>query len=362
MAPLMENIVDPAHEAFVGRRLMTENIHLAQELLRQYNRKYFSPRCLVKIDLRKAYDFVTWSFLRAVLEGMGFPSKFIRGIVGQKLVEIHRLVNMPIGSMPFKYLGIPLAAGKLKVVHYASLVEKVASYINAWANCTLSYVGRTELIRSVVQGMECFWLSILPIPGAIIDKITNLCRLFLWGERKALVAWKNICLPKSEGGLGFRDIKSWNIALLAKVLWNIHEKRDSLWIRWVDQVYIKGTSVWDWSLQNGTLPYSNGFLKSEILLSLRKGRPKRPSPTLLSGFPRRNQVPERHMIISERGAIHKFGQLMFGDIIFLQSIPLYFSLESEKGYKLKTVFITCAFCGNSMETSDHLFFQCNTTK
>ncbi|KAK6143334.1 hypothetical protein DH2020_023682 [Rehmannia glutinosa] len=34
MAPLMENIVDPAQEAFVGGRLMTENIHLAQELLR----------------------------------------------------------------------------------------------------------------------------------------------------------------------------------------------------------------------------------------------------------------------------------------------------------------------------------------
>ncbi|KAK6122236.1 hypothetical protein DH2020_044024 [Rehmannia glutinosa] len=39
MAPLLENIVDPTQAAFVGGRLMTENIHLAQELLRQYNCK-----------------------------------------------------------------------------------------------------------------------------------------------------------------------------------------------------------------------------------------------------------------------------------------------------------------------------------
>jgi hypothetical protein len=56
---------------------MTDNIHLAQELVLQYNRKRISPRCMLKIDLRKAYDTFSWSFLYSVLGGLGFPFTFI---------------------------------------------------------------------------------------------------------------------------------------------------------------------------------------------------------------------------------------------------------------------------------------------
>lgn len=52
-------------------------------------------------------------------------------------------------------------------------------------------------------------------------------------------------MPKIEGGLGFRDSKSWNSALLSKVLWNIHNKKDTLWVRWIDQVYLRGTCIWE---------------------------------------------------------------------------------------------------------------------
>ncbi|XP_019257699.1 PREDICTED: uncharacterized protein LOC109235909 [Nicotiana attenuata] len=34
-------------------------------------------RCLMKIDLRKAYDMVSWEFSEKVLRGFGFPEKFI---------------------------------------------------------------------------------------------------------------------------------------------------------------------------------------------------------------------------------------------------------------------------------------------
>ncbi|KAK6164050.1 hypothetical protein DH2020_000914 [Rehmannia glutinosa] len=128
-----------------------------------------------------------------------------------------------------------------------------------------------ELIRSVVQGVECFWLSILPIPSTVIDRITNICCLFLWGERKALVAWKDICLPKTEGGLGFRDVKTWNLALLAKVLWNIHDKRDSLWIRWVDQVYLNGASVWYWTPAKGDSPLLKRIFEIQDIIVSKEG-------------------------------------------------------------------------------------------
>lgn len=69
LAPILGIIVDQAQAVFVEGRSITENIHLAEELLRQYNRKWISPKCLLKIDLRKAYDSINWNFLRDVLQG-----------------------------------------------------------------------------------------------------------------------------------------------------------------------------------------------------------------------------------------------------------------------------------------------------
>ena len=56
---------------------MHENVQLAQELLRKYSRKRISPRCAVKIDFHKVIDSISWSFLRHILEGLGFPPLFV---------------------------------------------------------------------------------------------------------------------------------------------------------------------------------------------------------------------------------------------------------------------------------------------
>ncbi|KAI5661680.1 hypothetical protein M9H77_21003 [Catharanthus roseus] len=47
----------------------------------------------------------------------------------------------------------------------------------------------------------------------------------------AKVSWATLCLGKQHGGLGLRDTRKWNDALLSKALWNIHAKKDTLWYR-----------------------------------------------------------------------------------------------------------------------------------
>lgn len=39
------------------------------------------PRCLMKFDLKKAYDTVDWNFLRGALIGLGFPGNFVNLIM-----------------------------------------------------------------------------------------------------------------------------------------------------------------------------------------------------------------------------------------------------------------------------------------
>ncbi|GFY92846.1 hypothetical protein Acr_08g0012420 [Actinidia rufa] len=217
LAPALLSIIDPAQAAFIQNRRMVDNIYLLQELLRQYGRKRSSPRCILNIDIRKAFDTVDWDFIHDMLQALNFPPVFISwtmtcisstsfslayngslhglkislskssffsaGISDMDLEIIKDITGFPQGSFPFKYLGIPVAASRLSIAQYSPLIDRISDSISAWAGATLSYAGRTELIRSVLQGVECYWLSILPIPAGVKAKIVQLCRNFLWSGK-----------------------------------------------------------------------------------------------------------------------------------------------------------------------------------
>ncbi|KAL3335812.1 hypothetical protein AABB24_031839 [Solanum stoloniferum] len=60
------------------------------------------------------------------------------------------------------------------------------------------------------------------------------------------VAWEKICTPKKCGGLNIRSCKSWNIASVGKLLWQLATKQDLLWVKWVHGIYIKdGAQIWN---------------------------------------------------------------------------------------------------------------------
>lgn len=87
-------------------------------------------------------------------------------------------------------------------------------------------------------------MCIFHLPKSVIREIDMVCRRFLWGEKEGmrklhLVSWGKVCLPKANGGLGFRERSKWNKAALGKYLWVIAFEQNSLWLKWVQNVYIK---------------------------------------------------------------------------------------------------------------------------
>lgn len=73
LATALKSIISPVRNAFFGGRKMADNIFLVQELLRQYERKRSSPRCLIKIDFRKAFVSVQWPLSKTVAPIAGSP-------------------------------------------------------------------------------------------------------------------------------------------------------------------------------------------------------------------------------------------------------------------------------------------------
>lgn len=74
---VLSNIISPCQSAFVPGRRIGDNVLLAQELFRGYNRSSCPQRCALKIDFRKAFDSVSWEFLIKALYLFKFPPKII---------------------------------------------------------------------------------------------------------------------------------------------------------------------------------------------------------------------------------------------------------------------------------------------
>lgn len=54
------------------------------------------------------------------------------------------------------------------------------------------------------------------------------------------MSWENMCLPKEKGVMGFRDLKSFNLALLAKQGWRLQTNASSLFYKVYKVKYFPG--------------------------------------------------------------------------------------------------------------------------
>ncbi|XP_021769703.1 uncharacterized protein LOC110733943 [Chenopodium quinoa] len=74
---VITEVVCDCQDGFVPGRHIADNILLGTELIKGYGRAHNSPRCMIKVDLNKAYDSIEWGFLKIVLQELGFPMKFM---------------------------------------------------------------------------------------------------------------------------------------------------------------------------------------------------------------------------------------------------------------------------------------------
>ncbi|KAF3631323.1 hypothetical protein FXO38_23910 [Capsicum annuum] len=75
IAKALPELVSDTQAAFVKKRSLIHNVLMCHDILRHYNRKT-STRCLMMIDLQKAYDMIEWGFIVEMLEGYQFPTQF----------------------------------------------------------------------------------------------------------------------------------------------------------------------------------------------------------------------------------------------------------------------------------------------
>ncbi|XP_038992144.1 uncharacterized protein LOC120115525 [Hibiscus syriacus] len=342
LACFFPGMILPNQSAFIKGRSIVDNTLLAQEIVRGYSHSSLSPRCTLKIDLRKAFDSVSWDFLMNVLTSLGLPGRFrdwitacvigaryyvafngslvgffkgkrgirqgdplspylfvlimnvlshllnvaakegltrfhpkckrvplthlsfaddllifchgaedsILGVVGvlevfykmsglqlnagkselfscgvheDVLKRVQVTTGFKLGTLPVRYLGVPLVTRKLTAKDCLPLVDKIISKLALW-----------QMI----------------LPSKVIRQVEQLCMRFFWkGDdvptKGARVSWKQMCWLKFEGGLGLKSLGCWNNVCCFLLIRNILANTGSLWVAWVNEYALKGATFWE---------------------------------------------------------------------------------------------------------------------
>lgn len=63
---------------------------------------------------------------------------------------------------------------------------------------------------------------------------------------------------------------SWRQAFLVKTLWNIHHKKDTLWVKWVNEFFLRGCS-WEWVPKKDSASIFKNLVRIRDEMVLKKG-------------------------------------------------------------------------------------------
>lgn len=107
-------------------------------------------------------------------------------------------------------------------------------------------------------------MAAVALPPGVLDQLESKRRAFLWsGKSKTkgaccLVAWDVAQKPRTEGGLGAKNLATVNSCLLLKLLHRLHHPGDSSWAAWarqrVDLASMTGLDGTHWDSISSILP------------------------------------------------------------------------------------------------------------
>src|SRR6185503_19619363 len=97
----------------------------------------------------------------------------------------------------------------------------------------LSKAGKDVLIKAIAQAIPSYAMSCFDLTKTLCDDIGSMICRFLWSNQEKenklhWLSWERLCSRKEKGGLGYRDLHLFNLAMLARQGWRLITEPSSL--------------------------------------------------------------------------------------------------------------------------------------
>ncbi|XP_052874614.1 uncharacterized protein LOC128280487 [Gossypium arboreum] len=130
-------------------------------------------------------------------------------------------MNVPFSTDMKKYLGLPNRVGRKKKRAFQHLKDGLRQKINSWSIRVLSLGGKEVFIKAVWKAIPIYMMACFLLPKSLCLELENIISSFWWQKgqgRRGMhrCDWKGLSGLKEDGGMGFRNLSLFNIALLAK--------------------------------------------------------------------------------------------------------------------------------------------------
>lgn len=84
-------------------------------------------------------------------------------------------------ACPVSYLGLPLGENTNKISTWKPVLSKIENKLSSWKAKLLSRAGRLTLIKSVLNSLPIYFMSMFKMPKAVAHRIVKMQRKFFWG-------------------------------------------------------------------------------------------------------------------------------------------------------------------------------------
>ncbi|OMO53282.1 Endonuclease/exonuclease/phosphatase [Corchorus capsularis] len=167
-----------------------------------------------------------------------------------------------------KYLGMPIMIGRSKRVELEAIKDRLWKRIKGWNSKILSIAGRAVLIQVVAQAIPTYLMSCFKFPKTFLMELNQMIARIWWGgsdSRRKIhwKSWEDLCVFKLDGGLGFRDFETFNLALLAKQGWRIIHNENSLCTKVLKAKYYQNKMFLTANLGGNPFFYGEVFWRDE---------------------------------------------------------------------------------------------------
>ncbi|KAL6219594.1 hypothetical protein ACLB2K_007353 [Fragaria x ananassa] len=173
--------------------------------------------CVSLMGILKAYEMISSQQINLQKSVVSFS----KNVVVEEQERLADLMGVRRVEKHDKYLGVPVEVSYSKEEAFGYLVERVKQRTQGWREKLLSVAGKEILIKAVIQAIPTYIMNCFELPKYLCDDMHKLMAQFWWGDKEGKakihwLSWDKLCRSKREGGLGFKNMHDYNLALLAK--------------------------------------------------------------------------------------------------------------------------------------------------